>query len=478
MYLGLPTFPLSQELGRISGVKTEKSVFYSFHILIILFDKNFISSKKTLKMLYWQHSMFRTIKDFLFKNTSDKQTVIKNTIWLSIGEIGTRLLKLTLFVYAARVLSVSEWGVFSYALALIGIFSIFSDIGLNAILLREVARKSEKVSSYISSGFFLKLGLSLLSAILLILFTIVAGKESVREIAPVVALLLFIDSMREFGFALNRATEKMEREAIIKITSAIILLIASGLTIYYSPTAYALTIGYVLGSIIGIILLFISTKKLLTHISLPIKKTEVMSLLKEAFPIGIVAVFGTILISTDTIILGQFRDMAEVGYYAAAQKPLQVLLVLPQLIALALLPVLARTAQSNTTKFNSALTKTTLSATLLILIPTAICILFAPFIITNLFGNEYMPAIPLLQIIAISAAASIPSVFFSNALIAQGKQKLLIKFFIVGGIINIALSFSLIPLYGMYGAAIAYSTTQIFSSIYFMIKSKKLLNTI
>lgn len=422
--------------------------------------------------------MFKKIKNFLLQNTSDKQTVIKNTIWLSIGEIGVRVLKLALFIYAARVLGVTEWGIFSYALAMIGIFSIFSDIGINSILLREVAQKTEKVSLYISHGFFIKLGLSIISSLLLVGFTLIFGKESIKEIIPIVAILLFIDSMREFGFALNRATEKMETEAFVKIISTIILITTSGIAIYKSPTAQSLIFGYVIGASIGIVLLFISIKKFYIHISLNIKKDTVLFVLKEAFPIGIVAVFGTILISTDTLILGQLRDMTEVGYYTAAQKPLQVLSILPVLIASALLPLLSRTAKIDNDRFNIVLRKTMLASVVIISIPTILCILFAPFIITKLFGIEYSPAIIPLQIIAISAIASIPSIFFSNALIAKGKQKLLIRFFIIGGLTNIILSLSLIPQYGMYGAAIAYTCAQIISNTYFMTKAKKALRTI
>lgn len=418
--------------------------------------------------------MIQKIKDFLFKNTSDKQIAIKNTIWLSVGEMGTRIIKLILFIYAARILSVSEWGAFSYAFALIGVFAVFSDIGLNSILIREVARKSEKIPTLISSGFFLKIGLSLISSICLILFTLITGKDSVKELAVVLALLLFIDSIKEFGFSLNRATEKMEKEAIIKIVSASILILASGLALHYSPTARSLTTGYIFGSAIGSTLLFISIKKLLTHISFSIKKEDMLSLLKESLPLGIVAIFSTITISTDTIILGFFKDITEVGYYTAAQKPFQVLLVLPYLISVATLPILSRVAQTDAKRFTLLLKKITSISAVVVAIPAVIFIVFAPIIITQLFGTTYTTAIPLLQIIAFSAVAIIPSVFFSNALIAKGKQKLLITFFIGSSIINLSLSFILIPLYGMYGAAITYTATQMLTSIYCINKIRRI----
>ena len=41
------------------------------------------------------------LKQFLFSNTSNKQTALKNSFWLTVSEVGSRLIKLAVFVYAA-----------------------------------------------------------------------------------------------------------------------------------------------------------------------------------------------------------------------------------------------------------------------------------------------------------------------------------------------------------------------------------------
>ena len=62
--------------------------------------------------------MFKKIKQFLFKNSSAKQTVAKNTFWLSVSNFGGRIIKAVIIIYAARVLGTAGYGVFSYALTL------------------------------------------------------------------------------------------------------------------------------------------------------------------------------------------------------------------------------------------------------------------------------------------------------------------------------------------------------------------------
>ncbi|HCX45466.1 TPA: flippase, partial [Patescibacteria group bacterium] len=44
--------------------------------------------------------------------------IVKNTLWLTGGEVTGRLIRAVLVVYAARTLGASDWGTFSYVLSL------------------------------------------------------------------------------------------------------------------------------------------------------------------------------------------------------------------------------------------------------------------------------------------------------------------------------------------------------------------------
>ena len=85
-------------------------------------------------------AMFQKIKNFLFKNITAKQTVAKNTVWLSISQFGARIIKAAIVIYAARVLGAAGYGVFSYAITLAGFFGIFVDPGINSVLIRDGAK--------------------------------------------------------------------------------------------------------------------------------------------------------------------------------------------------------------------------------------------------------------------------------------------------------------------------------------------------
>jgi len=102
-------------------------------------------------------SMSQKIKDFLFKNTTTKQTVAKNTVWLSISQFGARIFKAFIIIYAARVLGAAGYGIFSYVVTLAGFFGIFVDLGINSVLIRDGSKASpEERQSLFSTTLIMK----------------------------------------------------------------------------------------------------------------------------------------------------------------------------------------------------------------------------------------------------------------------------------------------------------------------------------
>ena len=84
--------------------------------------------------------MYQKIKQFLFENQNLKQTIAKNTFWLFFGQTGGRLLRVAIVVFSARILGPESFGAFSYAMTLVAFLIILSDMGMGAIVTRELAK--------------------------------------------------------------------------------------------------------------------------------------------------------------------------------------------------------------------------------------------------------------------------------------------------------------------------------------------------
>ncbi len=407
------------------------------------------------------------LRTFLFKNKNTKQIVAKNTTWLFVGEIGMRLLKLIIFIYAARTLGANEWGIFSYSLAVMSVFGIISDIGMNAVLLRETAKKHNS-EQYIATGFFLKLTLSVISSLALLSLLFFLNTNAVRILIPITAVMLFLDSMREFGFAISRAFEKMEVEAMIKIIGTGVLVVFGLIFISRHATALSLAYAYVVGGIIGVTLMFFSIRSHLANLGRPTMNI-LMSFLKEGWPLAVVSTLGIVMINIDTIILGWFKDAAEIGIYAAAQKPIQILFVIPGLISTALLPLFSRLVSSNKEHMRIVLDRS-INFSIGIALPIAIMgfILGGPIILL-LFGTQYAAAIIPFKIMSLAVITVAPGTIMSNAIFAEGRQKYLVQVIAVGVLVNIIICLTLIPRFGLYGASIAITGAQLLANAFMIL---------
>ena len=192
------------------------------------------------------------IKQFLFVNSSTKQTFLKNTFWLFLSEATGRLFKMVLIIYAARILGANGWGVFSYALSLSSILMIFSDVGLSGLITREVVQEKEGHKNFISTALFLKGAFLFASTIIVIIISpMLSHVPEANVLLPITAMILFFDSVRDLVIAINRASERMEYEMVVT-TGMNAVILGLGITLLmFNRQPESIAIAYAIGNAIG-----------------------------------------------------------------------------------------------------------------------------------------------------------------------------------------------------------------------------------
>ncbi|MBI2506949.1 MAG: oligosaccharide flippase family protein, partial [Candidatus Colwellbacteria bacterium] len=168
------------------------------------------------------------IKNFLSENRTVRQTILKNTFWLSGSEIIGRLLKAVIIIYAARVLGVAGFGIFSYVMGLASLLTAFSDLGMSPVVVREGAKDPQLRARYFSTALGLTSVLALISALIIIFATPLITKITLSQaLIVIVASVFVLDMIRGLvGSAIFRASEKMEGEAVVNIVTQLALISA------------------------------------------------------------------------------------------------------------------------------------------------------------------------------------------------------------------------------------------------------------
>jgi len=402
--------------------------------------------------------------------------IIKNAFWLFSGQAIGRVLRAVLIVVAARVLGATNWGAFAYAMSLAATFTVLSDVGINALLVRENNRNSKLITKYLATGLVIKLLLIFILSVFVILFqNVIMRVPGAAIFIPLIIIIFILDSLRNFVSALARSLERMDIEARGQIVTNASIVGFGLLFLSIYPTSGALVLSYVVGTFIGLVTIFIPLRNYFRGLIKEFNRKLVREIIVSAWPFGMVSLMGIIMINTDIIVLGAMTSATEIGLYAAAQKPVQLLYLIPSLLVAAFFPTLSREA-GETSQFRVTLEKG-LRSVYLFAIPLSIGgALAARSVISLLYGPEFLMSYLSFALLSLTFLFVFPLSFFTSALFAQNKQKSFYGYLAIGVLMNIILNIIFIPHIGIAGCALATLIVQILLFIYGTIMLKKSLS--
>lgn len=422
---------------------------------------------------------FLKFAHFLLHNKSNRQTVAKNTFWLTASNLTSRALRLLIIVYAARVLGTSSWGAFSYITSIAGFFVVFSDLGINPWITRESARSPNLQDSHIATAIVLRCVLLFLFSIVFIiaipLFPSIPERMSLVIILTAVTVF---DSLRDIAAAIVRGIEKIEIEAQSQIITNSVIAILGFFFLLAHPTNISLALAYLIATIVGTVSYFFSLKKLFYGLFRFVHWSAIPSIVRMALPFSITALMVAIMTNTDTILIGMFRSIHDVGLYSAIQRLIQTAYLIPGLIVTPLFPLMSRVAQHDQTLLKKIVEKSIHLIILLSLPLVSIGMTYAREIIDLVYGSDYREATVSFGILALSILFYFIYVVTSTIFYSLNDQRAILTLSIIGVMSTILLDILLIPRFGIGGAAISATATMFLISLYTLSRIHKTIQGI
>lgn len=428
--------------------------------------------------------MVNKIKNLLFKNTSTHQTIAKNSFWLVVGNILSRLIRVGVIVYAARVLGVIEWGAFNYALGIAGLFTVFVDFGISGVITRESSKDLSAQEKYFSSALILKIisgaiifiGLIFLYPKISYLFgSQKEGVDIINTLMPLMALVIIFDSIRDFGAALYRAWEKMEMESFVQILTNIVIFVAGFIALKSFSSAKSLAWGYIIGTGVGMIAALYPFKHYFHNFIGNITWENIKKIIFSAWPLGILALMGSIMLNTDMVAIGWIKDIQQVGFYSAGQKIAQLIYILPALIAVAFFPSMAKKFEDK--EASKKLIEKSISILSFLAWPLMIGgAILSRQIIGFVYGPLYLSGTTAFILMNLTYFPVFISASLGNAIFALNQERKLFTYSILAAFGNLILDIILIPILGIAGAALSTVLNQIIATTYLVSILKKHLN--
>ena len=121
------------------------------------------------------------------------QRYFKNTSWLMAEKILRMAVGLSVGVWVIRYLGPGKFGLISYSMSVVGLFSAFATLGLDGIVVRELVKTPEKRDNLLGTAFILKLigGIFVLSILTIAILSGGTDKQTGLFILIIAAGLVF-----------------------------------------------------------------------------------------------------------------------------------------------------------------------------------------------------------------------------------------------------------------------------------------------
>jgi O-antigen/teichoic acid export membrane protein len=373
---------------------------------------------------------------------------------LFLANVATYLFGFFSVSITGRYLGAELFGALSLALAFNGMFGIISDLGLSTLTVREVARDKSLVGKYIGNTAVMRAILATLTFGMIAIFAVLFGySQQTVLIICIVALSVVASSFVAMYNAAFQAFEIMKYISIGLILNSVLFL--SGVAIA-AELGLGVLVFASLYVIVAAIVLFYSWAVYHWKIGptrLEIDRAFWRSATQMALPFALTSIFVTIFYWIDSIFLSVFKGVEVVGWYNAAYRLMTVLLIVPQVVNIAVLPVMSRFYAE--AKASQLLTRDIFFRYMVLIgVPMGIAVTFlADEIIVLIFGPGYTESILALQILVWSSFFIFLASPFSRFLESSNLQLTITKVAIICMVENVALNLILIPPFGLVAAS-------------------------
>ncbi|MCK4732280.1 MAG: flippase, partial [Methanophagales archaeon] len=329
------------------------------------------------------------------------QRIAKNTAALFAAQFVVALLSLVLTIFIARSLGDVIFGKYSFALAFTAIFAVFSDLGYNTLLIRDVARDKSQASKYLNNILCMRALLSLvIFALIVITINLMGYPADTKNVVYLFGIYTLIGSFSAVFKVTFRAFEKMEYEAGITILANLIRVSLGLLVLFLGYGLIELALVFLFSGIFEVLFSFLVCERRFVKPKLEFDFDFWKSTIKVALPLSMLSIFGLIYVRIDTIMLSMMEGDAFVGWYNAAYNLVLGFKPIPRLFLYSLFPLMARHFVSSKDSLKIIYEKS-FKYLFILGLPLALGItVLADRFIILFYGEQFYPSIIALQILA------------------------------------------------------------------------------
>ncbi|WP_276881528.1 flippase [Bacteroides heparinolyticus] len=399
-----------------------------------------------------------------FNTDSTRGKIIRNVFWAVTGKIVTLFSTLIVGIFVARYLGPEQYGLMNYVISIVSLFTVFATFGSNEIVIRELAKKELSKEIILGSAMALRLSLAMICFIGIGIYLLL-GNESIET-----SILILIYSSTIF-FSCSEVirfyfTSIVENEYIVK--SEIFRTIIGALIKIILLLCKAPLIAFVFALALDFILLaggyLVVYKRRVGSIRLwSVDFKFVRTLLSTSFPLLISSAAVIVYQRIDQVMIAKMLDNESVGYFSTAMSFVNVMAFIPVIIMQTTSPILVGYWKNDKQKYERESQRLIGISTWILIILCSIVALLSNPIISYTYGESYLAAIPVLQILVFKVVGITIINLSGQLIIIENIHQLAFIRNILSCVVCIVCNYYFIPRWGIIGSAWATIITVFFT---------------
>lgn len=346
-----------------------------------------------------------------------------NSFFILLTKMSFSFSALIVTIFIARKLGVYQLGVFSIVMGFYAIFQVFSIMGYDAVVIREIAKDQNKGGRIVQYGIVLGIFSSAVGACLMG----IAGKF--LNYSPIVMKIIYTSSYVLFPSFLNLLAETVFiglRKPRFSFYTAIIrdmawlLLCVWWLSIGQGIVAVikALIVSKIIG--VALFIYFLQREAVLWREDFHWTGfKEIIRLIPSFLLINLLS---NLLLEADIIILSKLVPLADVGLYNVAKRFLRVSFILMLSIVSSMFPVIVETVHKKQNKILSCFNELSFRIFMISIVIAVIVLILARTIITVFLGNFFILSVSYIHVLIWKIIPLSLALLWSRFLVAANQQ--------------------------------------------------------
>lgn len=398
-------------------------------------------------------------------------TSARGSFTLFVGNALSLLVSASGAILVARMLSPSEYGLFSVSLVLPGLFMLFSDWGVNSALTRFIARfRSEDGIGSIweleRAGFLFKLVVGgILSLTLFLLADILAAallrRPDAGGLVRVASLLIISQSMHSTAVSVLAGLDRMDYRSVANLVQAIVKGVCSPSLVYLGFGVSGAVIGHILSYIVAASVGFLFTITSSSGMEHFDKSSDVTYSLRLILDFGMPLFLGSLVTGFasrfNSFLLSWFESDEVIGNYHVASRFTSLVALVTGSIGVTLFPTFSKFSHTDEPDKTREVFRGSVRYSAMVVLPlTLLLAAVSEPTIYILFTAKYPRAPLFFQLLLVPMLlVGLGSLSIGNFLNSQGDTGITMKIHLFTSIVSILLSPILVWIRGVYGLIIS-----------------------